>query len=491
MVVFLKSTYPFDRTVLINAFKCASIGMAVLSLKGHWLNVNPAFCRILGYTEEELLELNFADITHPDDLTSDLDMFNRLITGELQKYELEKRYIHKTGRILQIALSVSIVLNKFQTPLYVITQVQDITERKREERERTAALVNQLKSSRESFLILLNQVPDAAIILDDAVCVYANEAASAFLGGGNPDFLPGRSIYDIVLPSHHQAVKEHLANQQVSIWSQSSIEYRVTGYAGEEYDVEALAFPVLFNDRPAVNLLLRDMAEHKLSRSALIESEKLSTVGLLSAGIAHEIRNPLTSLKGFLKLLRTQVENYRYISIMESELERIESTVNELLFLAKPKLQSYSSVEIFQLLTEVILFLEPHAHLLDVIITGPPASEERYVWGDRNHLKQVFLNLIKNGMEASPSGGQLTLNASVADGWIKVTVSDQGSGIPKEIRNKLGQPFVSTKENGNGLGLMICHNIVKNHNGSLLITSGKELGTQATVALPLYQPSAS
>jgi signal transduction histidine kinase len=225
------------------------------------------------------------------------------------------------------------------------------------------------------------------------------------------------------------------------------------------------------------------------SLELLQASEKLVIAGQMAAGIAHEIRNPLTSLKGFLKLMQTGPGGKKeYFDIMYSELDRIELILSELLLLAKPQHEmSFQKKELLNLLQQIIVLLEPQANLNNVQLMTRSLSDQLYINASENHLKQVFINIIKNAIEAMPNGGEILIEVKQNNGQVRVSIIDQGFGIPEEHLTKLGEPFFSTKQTGTGLGLAITHQIVENHGGRIKISSKLGEGTVFDVMLPLAQ----
>lgn len=219
----------------------------------------------------------------------------------------------------------------------------------------------------------------------------------------------------------------------------------------------------------------------------LIQSDKLSMAGQLAAGIAHEIRNPMTSIKGFVQLIRSGAgRKDEYFDIISSEIERIELIVSELLFLAKPQSVKFERADIRQLLDQVITLLNTQAIIHNVEIITDFGEREANVEGDVNHLKQVFINFIKNAVESMPGGGELTIRLEIGDDdTVAIYFTDNGSGIPEAILSRLGEPFFTTKEKGNGLGFMISKKMIEDHKGQVHVSSKLQEGTTIKVILPL------
>ncbi|MEC0265313.1 ATP-binding protein [Paenibacillus anseongense] len=230
----------------------------------------------------------------------------------------------------------------------------------------------------------------------------------------------------------------------------------------------------------------RDITEWKIAQEHLQNSEKLSVAGQLAAGIAHEIRNPITSIKGFIQLMKSGFgEKPIYFDIMTSEIERIELILSELLILAKPQSIKFERKDIRVLLSQVMTLLDSQAILNNVEFLAEFKPGATHLYCDENQLKQVFINFIKNSIESMRDGGKITLEVSSDnDQEMMIRLADQGCGIPKEALSKLGQPFYTTKENGTGLGFMVSKKIIENHAGKIKVESEVNKGTLIEITLP-------
>jgi two-component system, sporulation sensor kinase A len=242
----------------------------------------------------------------------------------------------------------------------------------------------------------------------------------------------------------------------------------------------------------AVTGMAKDITELMKTQEFILQSEKLSAIGQLAAGIAHEIRNPLTSLKGFLKLLSPLSNDLgtKYISIMEGELDRIEQIVNEFLVLAKPQPSEFKLGNSVELLHHVITLMESQANMNNIEINTIFDMNAPLVLCNKNQLKQVFLNVIKNAIEAMPKGGTLHIQTKTNNQTIQIIVTDEGKGIPHDELKKIGDPFFTTKDGGTGLGLLVSQRIIKNHRGAIDISSKVGNGTTVTITLPSISDTA-
>lgn len=240
-----------------------------------------------------------------------------------------------------------------------------------------------------------------------------------------------------------------------------------------------------------------DITKQKLAKLELersnqqvqMQAQKLAVAGQIAAGIAHEVRNPLTSVNGFLQLMKTQYpERTDYFDIIFSEIKRIDFVLSELLVLAKPQSVHFQEVQLHGLLEQVITLLKTNAVLSNIDLKQPFKKQDAgAILADANQMKQLFINLIKNAIEAMPEGGSIYISTEkVMNEW-KITIQDEGKGMSEEDIQKIYDPFFSTKTEGTGLGLTICAAILKDHQGRMDVVSELGKGTAFHIYLPVWQ----
>lgn len=229
---------------------------------------------------------------------------------------------------------------------------------------------------------------------------------------------------------------------------------------------------------------LKDITIQKEAKDKLVHSEKMSIIGQLAAGIAHEIRNPLTSLKGFLQLLQAGVRHKdEYYKIMKDEIEKMEAITSELLFMAKPLTNNMKKEYVEKMIRDVAVLLQSEARLKNISIKiEEPITETIYC--DSSQIKQVLINLVKNAIEAMEQPGEITLFVHSNEERVIINVKDEGVGIPKDIIDQLGSPFFTTKKEGTGLGLNITKEILKLHGGSLSFSKNADKGSTFQLIFP-------
>ncbi|MFC0525004.1 ATP-binding protein [Pontibacillus salicampi] len=272
---------------------------------------------------------------------------------------------------------------------------------------------------------------------------------------------------------------------------EATLELQVRQKNGKYIWVESkMSMLVQENGAQSILVVTRDISDRKEAEEMMIRSEKMSVAGQLAAGIAHEIRNPLTSIKGFLQLLQLGVEGKEgYYSIMNEEIEKMETITSELLFISKPMTNDIKSESLASMLEDVCTLLESQAKLQHIHLVLD-CNQNYYVHCDRSQIKQVFINVIKNAVEVMEDGGQITIETRQIDSFYAIDVKDEGPGIPRHLINKITEPFFTTKKNGTGLGLMITKQILERHHGRLEIINNEPFGSIFRVLLPIQEMDA-
>jgi two-component system, sporulation sensor kinase A len=338
----------------------------------------------------------------------------------------------------------------------------------------------------ERYKLLVENSMDMIAIFADERWVYVNGSGLSMFQAHHEREMLGKSIYAFLHPKHHEGMRARLDS-----WGKYNahgpLEQEWYTVSGKLLHTEVVETPTTLAGRPAVQVIIRDISERKKNEELLINSEKLYVAGQLAAGIAHEIRNPLTSLKGFLQLMESgRTANRNYYDIMKSELVRIESIVSELLMLSKPQIYELAEKDVREIMEDTVTLLEAQAIMHDIEIDYEGGSEALWVFGVENQIKQVFINVIKNAIEAMIDGGAIHVRCMREGDEVIVRIRDEGPGIASAQLSKMGQPFYTTKEKGTGLGLMVSYKIVDNHRGRIAVLSEVGKGTTMDVVLP-YQ----
>jgi signal transduction histidine kinase len=233
-----------------------------------------------------------------------------------------------------------------------------------------------------------------------------------------------------------------------------------------------------------ISRLIKYINAVKNSEKVIAHSEKLAAVGELAAGITHEIRNPLSSLKGFLQFNRESIDNSHY-EIMIKEINRINNITSELLHLAKPQSYEIKKVDIKETMNYALGLLKGNLDEANISVQINQPKNLPLIACAEGQIIQVFVNVIKNSIDAMEDGGKLTIDFQLKTNYIRLIISDTGTGITEENLQKIGDSFFTTKKDGNGLGITICKKIILEHKGDFIVRSKKGKGTAIEVSLPL------
>lgn len=263
-------------------------------------------------------------------------------------------------------------------------------------------------------------------------------------------------------------------------------------YTGEPrcFDENDIRLLTLLASQSAIAIenatLHRDEME---ARERLRQSEKLAALGKLSAGLAHELRNPLNTVSMLLYAMVREmpVDGPLVVDlqVMQGELQRMSLLIEQFLEFARPRPPHFQRERLDEIMEETLLLIGPEARTRGVMIYKEWDASLPSVWVDGTQIKQVYLNLLLNALQAMPQGGKLIVRLHTSGGSLLTAIADEGEGIQPEVRANLFQPFFTTKQGGTGLGLSISQRIIEGHNGRLRLLSRPGAGTTAVVRLPL------
>ncbi|MCF8565448.1 PAS domain S-box protein [Alicyclobacillus tolerans] len=448
-------------------------GVCELDLLGRFVEVNRTYEQLTGYLKNELLGMNFKVLMFPEDIQAASERFETGIRG-VRLNNAEAKIKHKDGRCIYIRYTrVPIIVQDKIIGLYTIAK--DVTEQKQ---------VEELLKQKESMLVHSQRIAHVGSWEFDPVHQVSFWSAELFniYGIQNTGYISLKEATEYIHPEDRDRFIK--SAKALSEGHPYDVQFRIIRRNGEIRVLHSKREMCISHGEIRLIGTVQDITDQTRTHEALLRSEKLSVVGQLAAGVAHEIRNPLTALKGFLKLIPKTDDPRPYLAIMESELSRIESVTSELLMLAKPQVRQLKPIDIRQSIDNVLDLLSTHALMKSIDICVDVVGNDFCLECDPCQVEQVWINLIKNAIEAAPVRGKIVVQLNHDDNMVFLGVTDNGPGIPQEIIDKLGEPFFTTKESGTGLGLMICHKIIAEHHGKLEVMSKVGEGTTVRVALP-------
>ncbi|MFS1512493.1 PAS domain S-box protein [Chengkuizengella sp. SCS-71B] len=344
--------------------------------------------------------------------------------------------------------------------------------------------ITNLDHSRIRYQSLLNNSIVGIFLYQDGAFSFVNARLCEMYGYSQNELLE-QDILNLFLTEERNVIHSNL--QKLMNGFVSKFETKCNGLHKNNTIISLkLQFSLIeFQDKPMIIGIINDVTETKLQKTT-----KQSIVGQLAAGFAHEIRNPLTTLKGFVRIMELNMESkncpdtIKHINIMKSELDNIHVITNKFLSLATPQVVDLEQHNLHIIVKEVISSMEEDAGKHNIQIHLKIETKLMYTRCDVKLLKKSFRHIIGNSINAMPKGGEILVKIKSICNKLIVCVQDQGIGISSERLEKLGEPFYTTKEKGTGLGLMMCYKILEAHHGKIHISSRVNEGTTVEIYLP-------
>ncbi|MEX2606906.1 MAG: ATP-binding protein [Kiritimatiellia bacterium] len=352
-----------------------------------------------------------------------------------------------------------------------------------------ARLYTELQNSRIYMDLLLKNLVNGVIATDAAGTITTCNHEAAAILRMTPDEIANKSIH--ILPTPLETLLQEVFKKD------NVIKDREVILPGKEegirfLNVGAALFHDLENKVMGGLLVLQDRTAIRALEDQVKRSERLASLGTLSAGMAHEIKNPLVTLKTFTQLLPERFEDpdFRetFSTLAGKEIGRIDTLVNQLLSFARPAKPKLDPVHMHVLLRSHIKWFRQQAEDSNIEIEERYEAGQDVILGDEDQLRQVFLNLLLNAQQVMPEGGAITLRTRISGSSIQVTVSDNGKGIDPDDLDHVFDPFFTTKSSGTGLGLAVAHQILIEHQAEIRVSSQLGKGSTFDLYFPLHQP---
>ncbi|HVM31915.1 MAG TPA: PAS domain S-box protein, partial [bacterium] len=467
-------------------FENSPIGICLVGLDSKITMANPRFCAIVGYPAAELAGKSFIDITHPPDIELDARNYQRLVSGQIDSYEMEKRYVRKDKQLVWANITVTLVRNESGEPISGLGMAEDVTERKKNEGvlSEWAAILSQTSAA------------VASTDLEGLVTIW-NRGAEKLFGYTEGEIL-GRSIFQLAPPEHLEEMRR--------LWGRVGSGENVADYEsvrlrkdGQEVEVSVNLCPIRDAQGrvTGISVIYRDLTREKQAQAALKNQEeqlrlaqKMDAIGRLAGGVAHDFNNLLSVIGGNAEFLLAGLPPG---SPQEEELREIQKAVRrgadltrQLLVFGQKQVAQPVPLQLNEVVGEMSKMLR---RLIDAPIEIVLETEAG-LWmirADPIQIQQVILNLALNARDAMPQGGRLVLrtrNVGSSDpllknsqylkpgGYVNLLVTDTGVGMEPEIQKRVFEPFFTTKaDKGTGLGLSTVYGIVNQAKGHITLES--------------------
>ncbi|MFA6505312.1 MAG: ATP-binding protein [Treponemataceae bacterium] len=460
----------------------------------------------LSAVEQHMVEFARALMIQPRILILD-ELSNKLTPEEMKKiyriiFELKTQgnsviYIsHDMDEVLKLADRVTILKNGYRRETTSVKNLDNFRllqltysfSIKQQRREYTETRFDLLKKYLET---IIQNFPIGVILLDTKkICRLINFAALHILGDKHSTAIDRPFVHLLanIPPSIMEEISTALESEESRSWEEVGIE----GKKLIRFDL----FPLRDEESKLIGstVILQDVSMDKYLPEYLLQSEKMASVAEVAVGVAHEINNPLFIIQNYVELIKTRATDsdvQEKVSKIETELERIVEIVTSLLSFSRMKAPLERRVDLKETLDDIFLLLNHVFAEKRISVAKEYTTQAICVAGDENKLKQLFMNLIGNSIEAVLDNGVVALRVSKNDeqGYAEIAISDNGSGIPDDVADKIFAPFFSTKisKKNTGLGLSICRHIVEEHKGTIKFESVPGESTTFTVRLPLAE----
>jgi PAS domain S-box-containing protein len=482
-------------------FENPVIGIRISSVAdgGRIVEANPAYQKMLGYSAAELAERTIFDLTHPDDIESNRQLYAEMTAGQRSAYQIEKRFVRKDGSLFWGRLTAYPLLDASGQATHHIGLVEDVSESRRAQ----AAL----EESTERLQAVLNAALDGIVLINPRGIIQQVNPSIQRMFGYSPDELLGQNV-KILMPAPWR--EEH--DGYLSRYRETG-EARIIGIGrqvegrrrdGSTFPLDLAVSEMRYGNEVLFLGTLRDITERVQLEAEVRQSQKMEAIGRLAGGVAHDFNTLLGTVLGYSEMLLSALpakESLRHPveQIHRAALRGAQLTRQLLVFSRRQEMQA-QAVDLGKLLADVDVMLD---RLIgeDIRLSRDIEAQLGRVWGDPSELHQVILNLIVNACDAMPLGGSLSLSLrNVVTGqeiaveggrlppgsYVLLQVADTGMGMDEAVIKRIFEPFFTTKEpgKGTGLGLSTVHAIVRRSQGGIGVTSAPGQGTTFQIYLP-------
>ncbi len=479
------------------------IRVSAVAAGGRIVESNPAYQRMMGYSAAELGRMTIFDLTHPEDLPRNRELYDEMVAGRCSSYQIEKRFLRRDGSVFWGRLTAHAIRDQAGAATHHIGLVEDISAGRRTQRE--------LQESTERLQAVLDAAVEGIVLIDPAGTIQlVNPAVRKLFGYAAQDLL-GENVKILMPEAWRDEHDGYLARYR------ETGEKRIIGIGrqvegrrcdGSTFPLDLTVSEVRLGDELFYLGMLRDITERVRLEAEIRQAQKMEAIGRLAGGVAHDFNTLLGTIRGYSEMVLQRLppaerSGHPVEQILGAALRGAQLTRQLLAFSRRQEVQA-QAVDMASLLTDLEVMLD---RLIgeDVRLTRSIEPGLGRAWGDPGELHQVVLNLVINARDAMPCGGSLTIalrqveaerEIAVEGGrlppgaYVLLEVKDTGIGMDEEVRRRLFEPFFTTKEpgRGTGLGLSTVHAIAKRSRGGVAVES--RVGQGATFRVYLARAEA-
>lgn len=481
-----KSSLERHYHLFLNAFQYSTDAILLTDLQSNIIEVNRAFTSLFGWTRDEAVGQNTRILRAP--ATSDefyRGMWQSITTKGSWMGEIVNR--HKDGHEIPVLLSITPIFQDGEKIGYMGVEI-DLTEKKRIEK--------QLQREREFSGSLIETANCLIVCLNLAGEITLFNRKSEEVTGYSRHEVLGKNWFEFFLLEHLRPDVFEVFKGVVRGELPSQYENYIMTRRGDERLI-SWSNTVIRDERQIVSGVLAigiDITDQKRLEKQVLQTERLATIGKMAAKVAHEIRNPLSSISLNAEMLQDEISSYKSVDVEEahallraiiSEIDRMTALTEEYLQFSRLPESRLARGNLVRMIEETVEFLRHELRQKRVEVELHLQDEVGEVQFDRVQMRRALLNLIRNAAEAMPRGGKLRIRVEQRGQSVITHIEDTGIGIPQEVIGKIFEPFFTTKEVGTGLGLAIVQQIINDHGGQILCTSKVGHGTSFSIILPL------
>jgi nitrogen fixation negative regulator NifL len=475
-----------ERELLVTAIEHSQESIVITDPGGTIQYVNPAFTSLTGYSHHEALGQNpriLKSGKHPPEFYA--DMWAQLKVGQKWRGLLINK--RKDGSLFEEEASISPVVDASGKIVNFVGVKRDVTDRQKIQRH--------IQETEEMYRQILDAIPDMVLVKGPkSRLLWANKAFRDYYGMSNEQLM---GMIDA--PFNDPDYTQQYVKDDAYVFETGKVldipSEPVTRHDGTVRDFHTVKSPIFGPEKRVIMTvgISRDITERKRLQERLIQSEKLSAVGQLAAGVAHEVNNPLGVILGFTEALQRRVDQshpfHEPLESIHRECLRCKTLVQDLLMFSRHRMPGFHEEDPAAMIEGAMSLVEPQVKVKNITLMREFQPDLKKVLMDQHQIQEVIINLCTNAIDAMPSGGLLTIRVMQSATHLIIQVADTGMGISREIQDRVFEPFFTTKEigRGTGLGLSLAHEIVERHHGKIEFKTAPGRGTEFSVAIP-FQP---